>query len=344
MSWVRDSTLSWTQRIALKVIRSGKIPRHVAFIMDGNRRYANKVQLKTATEGHVHGFDKLAEALQWCLDFGIEEVTVYAFSIENFKRSQSEVDTLMQLAREKFAKFMEEKDQLNERGICIRMIGNWTLLPIDLQKCMADAMLLTQYNTKAILNVAFAYTSRDEMTQSIKDIVDGVQRNELEPCDITDTLIRRCMYSGKSSDPDLLVRTSGESRLSDFLLWQVNHIIIILGSMTVQIKNFDKLFCKQASASIIYFTQTLWPEFTFWQLLAGVFYYQRHCTAIEDVKHTLQRFSVVDECKKQCSNSSSAMKPASTLMCERAMEFLDKFDRRKQNKLVQLTKIDVNQL
>lgn len=231
MSWVRDSTLSWTQRLALKVIKSGKIPRHVAFIMDGNRRYANKVQLKTTTEGHVHGFDKLAEALQWCLDIGIEEVTVYAFSIENFKRSKSEVDTLMQLAREKFAKFMEEKDQLNERGICIRMIGNWTLLPVDLQKCMAEAMLMTQHNTKAILNVAFAYTSRDEMTQSIKDIVDGVQRNELEPCDITDALIRRCMYSGKSSDPDLLVRTSGESRLSDFLLWQVS----LASSMTSSI-------------------------------------------------------------------------------------------------------------
>lgn len=222
MSWVRDSTLSWTQRLALKVIKSGRIPRHVAFIMDGNRRYANKVQLKTTTDGHVRGFDKLAEALQWCLDIGIEEVTVYAFSIENFKRSKSEVDTLMQLAREKFAKFMEEKDQLNERGICIRMIGNWTLLPVDLQKCMAEAMLLTEHNTNAVLNVAFAYTSRDEMTQSIKDIIDGVHRNEIEPCDITDTLIRRCMYSGKSSDPDLLVRTSGEARLSDFLLWQVS--------------------------------------------------------------------------------------------------------------------------
>lgn len=222
MSWIRDSNLSWTQRLALKVIKSGTIPRHVAFIMDGNRRYANKLQLKTTTEGHVRGFDKLAEALQWCLDIGIEEVTVYAFSIENFKRSKSEVDTLMQLAREKFAKFLEEKDQLNERGICIRMIGNWKLLPIDLQKCMADAMLMTRNNTKAYLNVAFAYTSRDEMTESIKEIINGVRENELDPCDISDGLIRKCMYSGESSDPDLLVRTSGESRLSDFLLWQVN--------------------------------------------------------------------------------------------------------------------------
>lgn len=90
--------------------------------------------MKSTTEGR--GFDKLAEALQWCLDIGIEEVTVYAFSIENFKRSKTEVDTLMQLAREKFAKFMEERDELNEGGICVRMIGN-----------------MIQHNTKAILNV-----------------------------------------------------------------------------------------------------------------------------------------------------------------------------------------------
>lgn len=225
MSWVRESNLSWAQRLALRVLKVGKVPRHVAFIMDGNRRYAKKFHLKSVTEGHVHGFDKLAEALQWCQDVGIQEVTVYAFSIENFKRSKDEVDQLIELAREKFRQFMEEKSQLNERGICIRMIGNWSLLPTDLQQCMAEAVLLTRNNKNAILNVAFAYTSRDEITHSIKDIVDGVRRNELEPCDITDSLIRRCMYSGESSDPDLLVRTSGELRLSDFLLWQVRLLL-----------------------------------------------------------------------------------------------------------------------
>lgn len=222
MSWMRESSLNWAQRFALKVIKSGKIPRHVAFIMDGNRRYAKKLHLSTSSDGHVHGFDKLAQALQWCLDIGIEEVTVYAFSIENFKRSDLEVNALLELAREKFNKFMEEKDELNKRGICIRMIGNWKLMPADLQKCMADAVLLTKNNNKAFLNVAFAYTSRDEITESIRDIMDGIKRNELQPSDITDDLIRRSMYSGKSSDPDLLVRTSGESRLSDFLLWQVS--------------------------------------------------------------------------------------------------------------------------
>lgn len=233
MSWVRDSNLTWPQRLAIKIIKSGKIPRHVAFIMDGNRRYANKLHLKTTTDGHIHGFDKLAEALQWCLDTGIEEVTVYAFSIENFKRSQSEVDTLMQMARDKFTKFLEERDRLNERGICIRIIGNWSMCPLDIQKCMADAVLLTRKNNKAFLNVAFAYTSRDEITDAVKTIVNGVRHNELELSDICDDLIRRCMYSGRSPDPDLLVRTSGETRLSDFLLWQVS---VLWGGVEMKVR------------------------------------------------------------------------------------------------------------
>ncbi|XP_055320908.1 dehydrodolichyl diphosphate synthase complex subunit Dhdds [Sitodiplosis mosellana] len=326
MSWMRDSSLNWAQKFALKVIKTGKIPRHVAFIMDGNRRYAKKLHLTTSTDGHVHGFDKLAEALQWCLDIGIEEVTVYAFSIENFKRDESEVNALLELAREKFNKFMEESDELNKRGICIRMIGNWKLLPVDLQKSMADAMLMTRNNNKAFLNVAFAYTSRDEITESIRDIVDGVKRNELESNDITDDLIRRCMYSGKSSDPDLLVRTSGESRLSDFLLWQ-------------------------ASTSIIYFTKTLWPEFTFWHLLAGVFYYQRHYQSMHSVKRSLHQFSsVMDdesftkdlEQVRQTSNIAE-IETSSKLatFSQRATEFLEKFDKRKYNQLVELSTIKV---
>lgn len=226
MSWVRDSTLTWFQRIAVNVIKCGPLPNHVAFIMDGNRRFATKTHLQSKTDGHIKGFDKLSEALEWCLEVGIKEVTVYAFSIENFKRSSDEVETLMSIARDKFGRLMEEKDKLNERGICIRIIGNLAMLPLDLQRNMAEAMLLTQHNTNAILNVAFAYTSRDEITESIRTIVRGVEDKELRPEDVSDSLIRRCMYSRLSPDPDLLVRTSGEARLSDFMLWQVSFIII----------------------------------------------------------------------------------------------------------------------
>ena len=156
-----------------------------------------------------------------CLELEIKEVTVFAFSIENFKRSQEEVDTLLSLAREKFAKLMEEKDKLMEKGVKIRVIGNMKLLPADLQKSIADAMLLTKDNDKSILNVAFAYTSRDEITHSIETIVKGVEADELKREDLHHSLIDKCLYTNHCSQVDLLVRTSGEMRFSDFLLWQV---------------------------------------------------------------------------------------------------------------------------
>lgn len=152
----------------------------------------------------------------------IKEVTVYAFSIENFKRSQEEVDTLMSLAREKFSRLMEEKDKLAEKGVKIRVIGNLKLLPDDLQKSIAQAMLLTKDNDKSILNVAFAYTSREEITNSIKTVVKGVEDDELSRDDLNYSLIDECLYTNKCTDVDLLVRTSGEMRFSDFLIWQVS--------------------------------------------------------------------------------------------------------------------------
>lgn len=161
-----------------------------------------------------------------CLEIGIQEVTVYAFSIENFKRSQDEVDTLMGLAKEKFAKVLEEKEKLNEKGVKIRVIGNLDMLPNDVQKVVAEAMLLTKDNNKSILNVAFAYTSRDEITHSIKSIVEGLEDNELLPEDVENILIDECLYTNQCSPVDLLVRTSGEMRFSDFLLWQVHHFKI----------------------------------------------------------------------------------------------------------------------
>lgn len=247
--WVRESNLLWYHRWIIKVLKAGPVPRHVAFIMDGNRRFARKENI-AKVEGHSKGFDKLSETLQWCQDVGIREVTVYAFSIENFKRTKEEVDTLMDLAREKFRKLLEERDKLHERGICIRIIGNMGLLPVDIQHCMAEAVLLTQNNQNAFLNVAFSYTSRDEIAHSIRVVAEGVRDGQLQARDIDEEVLTRCMYTKQCTDPDLLVRTSGEMRLSDFLLWQ-------------------------SSSTVIYFTKTLWPEFNIWHLFGAVFYYQR---------------------------------------------------------------------
>lgn len=203
-------------------MQCGPIPNHVAFIMDGNRRYAMKNNLKNKIDGHLKGFEKLTEVLQWCSDIGIKEVTLYAFSIENFKRNKEEVDALVQLTKVKFEKLMEDKDKLNERGVCIRVVGNWSMIPLDLQRIMAKVILMTKNNKRAVWNIAFAYTSRDEMTESIRTIVNGVERLELNVDDINEDLLKQCMYLNDSPDPDLIIRTSGESRLSDFLTYQVS--------------------------------------------------------------------------------------------------------------------------
>ncbi|XP_059612377.1 dehydrodolichyl diphosphate synthase complex subunit DHDDS [Phlebotomus argentipes] len=249
MSWVSDTKLPWWQRLAVRVVRVGKIPHHIAFIMDGNRRFAKKIQVEKA-EGHSRGFERLSEVLRWCLDLGVKEVTVYAFSIENFKRSKEEVDALLDLASEKFDRLIEEEDKLHENGICIRIIGNMEMLPLALQQKIARAMYVTRMNSKAILNVAFAYTSRDEIAHSVRTITEGVSDSVLDQDTISDELINRCLHTKLSSDPDLLIRTSGETRLSDFLLWQV-------------------------SSTILYFTKILWPEITIWHLLSGIVQYQR---------------------------------------------------------------------
>ncbi|XP_012056574.1 PREDICTED: dehydrodolichyl diphosphate syntase complex subunit DHDDS-like [Atta cephalotes] len=249
MSWLKECTLNWFQSLALRIIKTGEVPKHVAFIMDGNRRYANKQNLQKG-EGHSKGFDKMTEMLNWCMDLGVVEVTVYAFSIENFKRSKEEVDGLMDLARQKFKRLLEEKEKLMDVGVCIRVIGNLSLIPEDLCKLVAEAMTITRENNKAFLNLAFAYTSRDEITHAIKDIIQGVKDADILPEDINEDLITDCLYTYKSPNPDLLIRTSGETRLSDFLMWQISN-------------------------TCIYFTEVLWPEFNIWNFLSAIFYYQK---------------------------------------------------------------------
>lgn len=222
MSWIRDQTLSWMQRLSLLVLRQGgPIPRHIAFIMDGNRRFAVKSNIGKS-QGHSKGFDKLSEVLQWCLDMGVQEVTVYAFSIENFKRSQEEVDGIFDLARDKFRRLLSEKEKLMELGIRIEVIGNWNMFPKDIIENIAEAMTETRHNNRAVLSVAFAYTSRDEITHSIETILTGVDRQEVDTTDITEELISRCLYTKDRPNPEMLIRSSGETRLSDFLLWQVS--------------------------------------------------------------------------------------------------------------------------
>lgn len=262
MSWVVNTPLSWFQKFCVNVLKNGPVPNHVAIIMDGNRRFAKKKNVQKV-EGHSKGFDKFTETLQWCRELGIKEVTVYAFSIENFKRSQEEVDALMRLAREKFNRLLEERDKLNREGVCIRVVGDLSLVPDDIRKLFAKAEIMTKDNNKAFLNIAFAYTSRNEITNAIKTVVEGLQNEKISPDDVNCDLLSQCMYTNRSKNPDLLIRTSGEVRFSDFLLWQV--------------WNTD-----------VCFTEVLWPEFSIWHLLAAVFHYQRCCSDLKKFKLPIQ--------------------------------------------------------
>lgn len=224
MSWISDYQYTCLQKLALQTLQlTGRIPNHIAFVMDGNRRFARSKQIDKI-EGHSRGFSKLADVLRWCVDMGIKEVTTFAFSIENFKRSNEEVEGLFNLAREKFAKLLEETNRLDEHGIRIRVIGNILLLPTDLQRLIATAMLRTERNDKLFLNVAFAYTSRDEMTQAVEAVLKGDDQSDdepLHPTDISERLLEECLYTRHSPPPDMVFRTSGETRLSDFMMWQV---------------------------------------------------------------------------------------------------------------------------
>ncbi|CAB0009140.1 unnamed protein product [Nesidiocoris tenuis] len=257
-SWISDSTLPWHSILMLRILKCGRIPKHIAFIMDGNRRFAQKSNIEKI-EGHSKGFDKLSEVLQWCLEIGVEEVTVYAFSIENFKRSKEEVDGLMDLTREKFNRLLEEKEKMKKHGLRVRVIGNKSLLSNDLAKLAAEAELMTRDNNQSLLNVAFSYTSQDEIANACNIAVQGLIDGRLENEDIDVPFMSKCLYTQDSPFPEIIIRTSGETRLSDFLLWQ-------------------------GCASYLHFTGVLWPELTVTDFLWAIFKYQRVAEEI-DVLH-----------------------------------------------------------
>lgn len=218
-TWVVEEKRTWPEWVALRVLRVGPIPCHLALIMDGNRRFAKLNQQKTL-QGHLEGFKTLTNVLAWCRDLGINEVTAYVFSIENFKRSKEEVDGLMRMAAEKFEQMLCEKDKLSKHGVCIRVVGNLHLLPPKLRCLAAQAMLETKGNKSCFLNLAMAYTSRDEITTAVQECATAIAQGRLRESDVSLRLLEHCLYTTESCPPDLLVRTSGETRLSDFLLWQ----------------------------------------------------------------------------------------------------------------------------
>mgnify|MGYP001799896255 CR=1 FL=1 len=208
------------------------LPNHIAVIMDGNGRWAQGQGLPRI-EGHRRGANTLKDLLRCCKDWGIGALTAYAFSTENWRRPHEEVDFLMVLFERLLRKELAE---MHREGVRIHFIGDLSGLHTSLRREMERSMEQTQHNDAVEFNVAINYGSRHEITQACRLVAERVERGELTADAITEELLERHLYTFGSSDPDLLIRTSGEQRLSNFLLWQMAY-------------------------AEMYFTDVFWPQF-----------------------------------------------------------------------------------
>jgi len=210
-----------------------KMPKHIAIIMDGNRRWAKKRNLPTKL-GHKQGAETLKKLARYANKIGLEYLTVYAFSTENWKRTEEEVNSLMSLLQNYLEDFAKEADTEN---IVIRVLGDRKPLSDKLNEKIDEAIERTKNNTGTIFNIALNYGGRDEIVHAAKRIAERVKDGEINIDDINEELVSQNLYTREIPDPDLLIRTSGEIRLSGFLPWQTIY-------------------------SEFYFIDKLWPDFT----------------------------------------------------------------------------------
>ena len=215
--------------------------KHIAVIMDGNRRWAKEKNLPSAF-GHKKGVDALKTVMYACDDFGVKYLTVYAFSTENWNRKKEEVDFLMNLLAETLKNELQE---MHEHGVVISFIGDLTRLSQKLQTILSDAVETTRNNKGVNLQIAFNYGSRDEILHAVKAIAQKVENGEIKPDDITENMICENLYTKNVPDPDLLIRTGGEMRVSNYLLWQIAYSELLVT------KRYWPEFDKEALAEAI---------------------------------------------------------------------------------------------
>ncbi len=222
------------------------LPKHIAIIMDGNRRWAKKRGLDAKT-GHKQGADTLENIVKFANKLGISYLTVYAFSTENWKRTEEEVGALMLLLQNYLENFLQRVDTENVK---IRVLGDITKLPKGLQKSIQKCVAKTKENTGLVLNIAFNYGGRDEIVKAVQQIAKKVQEGKLKPEEIQENTVEKELYTAGQPDPDLLIRTSGEMRTSNFLPWQLVY-------------------------SEFLFMDKYWPDFTGEDLLEAIAIYQK---------------------------------------------------------------------
>ena len=193
------------------------LPKHIAIIMDGNRRWAKQRGLETKL-GHKEGAETLKKIAKYANNIGIKYLTVYAFSTENWKRTEEEVGALMALLKMYVDDFLKDS---NLENIRINILGDISRLDKGLQKSIENAIVRTKNNTGLTLNIAFNYGGRDEITRAIRKIAEKVQNSEIDINDIDEQLVSDNLYTAGQPEPDLLIRPGGEKRISNYLLWQL---------------------------------------------------------------------------------------------------------------------------
>ncbi|MFW9852549.1 MAG: polyprenyl diphosphate synthase [Candidatus Thorarchaeota archaeon] len=218
----------------IEQIKQNNVPEHVAIIMDGNRRFARELGLPPNT-GHLFGRDKLEEVLEWCFELGIKNLTVYAFSTENFERDSNEVRELMNLCKKEL-EVASKDSRIHKNEVKIRVIGHLESLPKDIKQSAQEIINETKDYENYSFNIALAYGGREEIIQAIQKIAGDVKNNKLKIEDIKESIVSKYLYTNGIPDPDLILRTSGEERISNFLLWQLAY-------------------------SELYFSDVYWPAF-----------------------------------------------------------------------------------
>lgn len=223
----------------------GKLPQHIAIIMDGNGRWARK-QGHERTFGHEHGVDAVRDVAEASAELGVRYLTVYTFSTENWKRPELEVESLMTLFVETIRK---EIDTLNKNNIRLNAIGDLKSLPKENYLRLMDTINETSKNDRMVLTLALSYSSRWELTEAVRRIINEQKTHNYTTENITEELIAQHLDTSDLPDPELLIRTSGEMRISNFLLWQIAY-------------------------AELYFTDVLWPDFTKESLYEAIVDYQ----------------------------------------------------------------------
>ena len=202
------------------------LPQHIAIIMDGNRRWAREKGLDYRL-GHKEGAENLKRIAKYANEIGIKYLTVYAFSTENWKRTKEEVGALMILLQKYLEEFLSSNDFDN---IKINVLGDTSKLDEGLQKSINKILHKTENNTGLVLNIAFNYGGRDEIVKAVRKISSEVKENKLNIDDIDEETFSKFLYTAGQPDPDLLIRTSGEQRLSNYLLWQLAYTCLLYTS------------------------------------------------------------------------------------------------------------------